>query len=441
MELKICRIAGELKKRSIKIWEKFGRKMSEKQKIVVIGGGASGFFAALNIATFYPDFQVVILEKTTKLLSKVRVSGGGRCNVTNACFELSELLKHYPRGAKALRVAFKEFSPKNTVEWFEKRGVLLKTEPDNRIFPVSNSSETIIECFLNEAKRLNIEILMQQNVKKIIPFEVNNDQNKQQFKLEINEKNNIICDKIVVATGSNTHLEGFDWLAMLGHEIEKPVPSLFTFNIPKNPLNELMGVSLENANVRISKTNLQENGALLVTHWGLSGPAVLKTSAWGARELSEMNYQFSTQIKWVTSLLEEDLRVTLTKYKQELNTRQIYNKNPFGLPKRLWEFLLEKIAILEKKQWTDLSKQDINRLTNVLINDLYEIKGKTTFKEEFVTCGGVSLQDINLQTMESKKIKNLYFTGEVLDIDGVTGGFNFQAAWATAYLVARNIGS
>jgi predicted Rossmann fold flavoprotein len=418
--------------------------MSEKQKIVVIGGGASGFFAALNIATFYPDFQVIILEKTTKLLSKVRVSGGGRCNVTNACFELSELLKHYPRGAKALRVAFKEFSPKNTVEWFEKRGILLKTEPDNRMFPVSNSSETIIECFLNEAKRLNIEILMQQNVKKIIPFEVNNDrndQNKQQFKLEINEKNNIICDKIVVATGSNTHLEGFDWLAMLGHEIEKPVPSLFTFNIPKNPLNELMGVSLENANVRIPKTNLQENGALLVTHWGLSGPAILKTSAWGARELSEMNYQFSAQIKWVTSLLEEDLRVTLTKYKQELNTRQIYNKNPFGLPKRLWEFLLEKIAIPEKKQWTDLSKQDINRLTNVLINDLYEIKGKTTFKEEFVTCGGVSLQDINLQTMESKKIKNLYFTGEVLDIDGVTGGFNFQAAWATAYLVARNIGS
>jgi predicted Rossmann fold flavoprotein len=403
------------------------------KKIAIIGGGAAGFFAALTCAEKYPQCKVTIIEKTTKLLSKVKVSGGGRCNVTHACPEISKLAKHYPRGEKFLKNIFHQFSVKDTLTWFEKRGVTLKTESDNRIFPTSDNSQTIIDCFLREANRLGIEICTATEIEKltVITTEIGNT-----FALQTKEKLEIF-DKVIIATGGMVKMEHATWLNSLNLAIEKPVPSLFTFNIPKNSITELMGVAVPTVKIRIADTKLAQEGAILITHWGLSAYAVLKLSAWGARILAEKNYQFTVLVSWLHTHHEEQLRQELYAIKQNIATRQIQSKNPFGLPNRLWDFFLQKLAIKPEKRWADLTKQELNQLVNILLNDAYEVRGKTTFKEEFVTCGGISLDEIDHNTMQSKKIKGLYFAGEVLDIDGITGGFNFQAAWTTGFIAGQ----
>lgn len=399
-------------------------------KIVVIGGGAAGFMAAITAKETALHAEVILLEKTDKLLSKVKISGGGRCNVTHSCFSISELCKHYPRGGKSLKKSFGHFYTKDTVEWFENRGVKLKTESDNRMFPESNTSQTIVDCLMGEIKRLNIRLCTHSAVRKI-------QVEAEGFKLQLN-KESICFDRVIIATGGSPKLTGLEWLSDLGYQIESPVPSLFTFNMPKEPIKELMGVVAPNTIVRIQGSKLKQEGPLLITHWGMSGPAILKSSAFGARFLADKNYQFNIQINWAN--FSEELYKELIQEQQQTN-RNIGNRNPFELPNRLWLFLLEKLEISPDFVWNQLGKKNANRLLNLLLNDTYQVSGKTTFKEEFVTCGGVSLSNINMQTMESKLHSGLFFAGEVLDIDGVTGGFNFQAAWTTGYLSGKNSAS
>jgi predicted Rossmann fold flavoprotein len=399
-------------------------------KVAIIGGGAAGFFAAISCKNHHPDFNVTIYERSDKLLSKVKVSGGGRCNVTHACFSNAQLVKFYPRGEKYLKKAFEIFTVKNTIEWFEKRDVKLKTEDDNRMFPVSNTSQSIIDCLLNETRKLEINIKMNHTVN-----EIRKENNI--FSLLINDSNYVQFDKVIITSGGSPKLLGFNWLAKLGHHIAPPVPSLFTFNMPDESIKELSGLSVANVIVKIQSAKLKQNGPLLITHWGMSGPAILKLSAWGARDLHELDYQFKIQINWLAIENEEVVRKHLGSQIEEFKKRKISNYNPFQLPSRLWLFLLNKIQLNQDQSWENIGKININQLINVLLNDVYEVKGKTTFKEEFVTCGGVSLNDISAESMQSKVCPGLYFAGEVLDIDGVTGGFNFQAAWTTAFIAGK----
>lgn len=398
--------------------------------VIVIGGGAAGFFAAINAADFHPHAKVTILEKSNKLLQKVAVSGGGRCNVTHACFDNALLIKHYPRGEKELRGAFSKFSTLDTVEWFNKRGVALKAEADGRMFPETDNSQTIVDCLIREAGRLKVKIVPQVIIKEIVPGG--------EITL-ITDKGELRCDRLVVATGGSPKSESYNWLRKLGHTIVSPVPSLFTFNIQDKALNALMGVSVAQVKVRVKDARLETQGALLITHWGLSGPAVLKASAWGARLLNEMHYDFTVQIDWLTRFKEDELREELFFLKENFAPKKVFNTNPFNLPKRLWEFLLLKSGITGSARWADTNKTQLRQLLNALMRDEYAVKGKTTFKEEFVTCGGVSLKEIDFATMQSKKVPGLYFAGEVLDIDGITGGFNFQNAWTTAWIAARSL--
>ncbi len=400
-------------------------------KIAVIGGGAAGFFAALSCKEHQADAQVVILEKTNKLLSKVKVSGGGRCNVTNACFRISELSKNYPRGEKFLKKAFSQFNTQHTIEWYESRGVKLKTEPDNRMFPVTDDSQTIIDCLLNEVRKMGIIIRKHSSVDKI-------EKTDSGFVLDINDEKETF-DKVVVTTGGSPKMVSYQWLKDLGHTIEEPVPSLFTFNMPKDPITSLMGLVCENATVSIRSTKFKNQGPLLVTHWGMSGPAVLKLSAVAARELSACNYEFEIGVNWLGTLNENEVRDQLDQKLRDIRKRKVINGKPFDIPSRLWTFLLEKVGFSSEQIWEGISKKMLNQLINFLVNDSYSVRGKTTFKEEFVTCGGVNLQDIDVKTMQSKVCPGLYFAGEVMDIDGVTGGFNFQAAWTTGYIAGKSI--
>jgi len=361
-------------------------------------------------------------------LTKVKVSGGGRCNVTHACYSIAELSKHYPRGERYLKKSFGYFSVKDTVAWFEGRGVKLKTEEDNRMFPVSNSSQTIIDCLMRESQKLGIVVHMHQSVLAMEKVGTG-------FKLELKE-HAIHVDKVIVASGGSPKLSGFNWLEKLGHSIEPPVPSLFTFNMPKEPIKELMGVAVNSISIHIQGTKLKQEGPLLITHWGMSGPAVLKLSAWGARTLHDLGYRFKVQVNWLAKN-EHEVREQLSGELEEMKKRKTANKNPFDLPNRLWLFLLQKADINADTTWNDLGKTKLNKLLNTLLNDEYQVDGKTTFKEEFVTCGGVSLQEVDMTTMQSKKCNGLYFAGEVLDIDGVTGGFNFQAAWTTGFIAGK----
>ncbi len=404
-----------------------GELPNKFQKIIIIGGGAAGFFAALSCAAHNPSAKVSILEKSNKLLSKVRISGGGRCNVSHACFSVGTLLKNYPRGAKFLKHVLPHFMPQDTVAWFEQRGVALKTEPDGRIFPVSDSSQSIIDCLLREAQKLGVEILTQQDVKQITR------QENGSFLLKIHPEESLEADKLIVATGGGTQRRHFDWLHALGHEVLPPVPSLFTFNMPKEAITELMGVVATSASAKILNTKLSQSGPVLITHWGMSGPAILKLSAWGARLLEESAYAFKVQINWLLDKNEEKIRQALLDFKMNATQKKIKNFD-LELPKRLWLFLLDRAQIDAEKNMQSVSKTDINRLAGILCNDVYPVQGKTTFKEEFVTCGGIDLAGVNPQTMESKAVPQLFFAGEVLDIDGITGGFNFQAAWATGHL-------
>ncbi|WP_339696986.1 NAD(P)/FAD-dependent oxidoreductase [uncultured Roseivirga sp.] len=399
------------------------------QNIAVIGGGAAGFFAAFSCKTHSPNARVVIFEKTGKLLSKVKVSGGGRCNVTHACFNNNDLVRFYPRGGKQLKKVFGQFTTTDTVAWFEERGVQLKAEADNRMFPITDNSQTIIDCFLKEANKLGIQVVVNANVNSI--------QSKNPgFDLKIGDKTQYF-DKVIVASGGSPKAQGFDWLKALGHEIITPVPSLFTFNMPKESIKNLMGLSVPSATVRVQGTKLQQSGPLLITHWGMSGPAILKTSAWGARVLSDLNYDFKIQVNWLGTMNEEELRTWFVNSLQTIGKRKIRNKNPLDLPNRLWDFFLEKVEIDGEGIWAELGKKNLNRLINLLLNDTYEVKGKTTFKEEFVTSGGVALSDVDFNTMESRKCPGLFFAGEVIDVDGVTGGFNFQAAWSTGFVAGK----
>lgn len=398
--------------------------------VIVIGGGAAGFFSAINAAELHPGSRVTILEKTTKLLQKVLVSGGGRCNVTHACYDNGLLIKNYPRGEKELRSAFSKFTTTDTVEWFKKRGVTLKTEEDGRMFPTTDNSETIANCLLNAAEKAGVEIKLQVTVKEIV---------KEKYFLLKTDKGDLRCDKIIIATGGNPKSDSYNWLRQLGHTIVPPVPSLFTFNIQHNQLNKLMGISVPQARIKVLNTKLQTQGPLLITHWGLSGPAVLKASAWGARLLNEMQYDFKIHIDWLNKYSEDDLREELLFQKENLAPKQIINTNPFELPRRLWEYFIYKSDTKPETRWADVSKKQLNTLLQALIRDEYVVKGKTTFKEEFVTCGGVSLKEIDFATMQSKVAPNLFFAGEVLDIDGITGGFNFQSAWTTGWIAASNL--
>ncbi|MBB6610389.1 NAD(P)/FAD-dependent oxidoreductase [Pontibacter sp. Tf4] len=402
-------------------------------KIVVIGGGAAGFFGATTCAEANPDAEVVLLEKTNKLLAKVLVSGGGRCNVTHHCFLPGPLSQHYPRGAKPLKEAFKTFGARETVTWFEERGVKLKTEADGRIFPVTDSSQTIADCLLQQARKAGVTIKTGTGVTRIQPPDHTTDK----FIVYLNNGSELKADKVLVSTGGNPKSTGYDWLRELGHPIQEPVPSLFTFNVPGNPLKELMGVSVPHAKVRIAGQKLEYEGPLLITHWGYSGPAVLKLSAWGARIFHDQNYSFTALINWIPTYTEESLRAELQHYRQA-HPKKLVATNPlFGLPQRLWKALATIAEITLETKWAELPGKNTNKLLEALLRMEVRVNGKTTFKEEFVTCGGIDLQQVNMKTLESRLHPGLHFAGEVLDIDGITGGFNFQAAWTTGYLAGK----
>ncbi len=398
-------------------------------KIAIIGAGAAGYFAAISCKNHFPEVNVSILEKSNKTLAKVKVSGGGRCNVTHACFSISELSKFYPRGEKYLKKSFGIFNTNHTVAWFNTRGVELKTEADNRMFPITDNSQTIVDCLTREAEKLGIEVRLGFGVDSLIKTENG-------FEITSN-KEIFLFDKIIVATGGNPKSEGFNWLSSFNHYIIAPVPSLFTFNMPSEKTEALMGVVTNNTVVRVQGTGLQQQGPLLITHWGMSGPAILKLSAWGARILNDLNYNFTLLVNWTGLANEEVVREKVMNARLESGKKKIVNANPFDLTARMWEYLLDRVEIKHDIIWSELPKKEQNRLINTLFNDAYKVEGKTTFKEEFVTCGGISLAEVNMNTMESRKQEGLFFAGEVLDIDGVTGGFNFQAAWTTGFIAGK----
>ncbi len=398
-------------------------------KIAVIGGGAAGFFAAISAKTHHPDAEVHLIEKSSKLLSKVLISGGGRCNVTHACFNNTQLSKYYPRGERFLKKAFEQFNVEDTVNWYKAQGVDLKIEDDGRMFPISNDSRSIANALLDQAKILGVIILLNSHVKHI-------SKSTDAFHLNIgDEKFNY--DNVIIASGGSPKKSGLSWLEELGHDVVSPVPSLFTFNMPKESITHLMGVSVPKAKLRIRNTKLETSAPLLITHWGMSGPAVLKLSAFGAIDLAALDYTFSVQVNWLDTMNESNLRIEVDNQGLDKEQKKIANRNPFALPSRLWEFLLRKSQISLDKRWIDLSKKELNRLVNTLTNDDYKVDGKTTFKEEFVTAGGVDLNNIEVTSMQSKKLPGVYFCGEVMDIDGVTGGFNFQAAWTTGWIAGK----
>lgn len=393
-------------------------------KVGIVGGGAAGFFSAITIAESNKSCEIIILEKSTDVLSKVRVSGGGRCNVTNALTGVNEFVNNYPRGYKELLSVFTRFNNADTVNWFESRGVKLKTEPDGRMFPVSNNSQTIIDLFLNLTKKLNIKIVTGFDVKKIIPM------NSKGFELKSRRGESLNFDKLLIAPGGFSTREKYGWIESLGHTVVKPVPSLFTFNCKDTLLRDLQGVSTRNAEVKVQGAKLSAKGDLLITHWGFSGPAILKLSAFGARILSETDYKLSLEIKWTdTDILKE------IKLKREESPLKHISTFPFrGFSHRLWEALILKTGINPEKRWNELSKKEIEKLVFVLTKSVFAINGKSTFKEEFVTAGGVNRKEIDFRTMQSKIVPNLFFAGEIIDIDGITGGFNFQSAWSTGYI-------
>jgi predicted Rossmann fold flavoprotein len=402
--------------------------MNQNFDILIVGGGAAGFFTAINTVEKNPSLKVAILERGSEVLNKVRISGGGRCNVTHACFEPNELVKFYPRGEKELRGPFHQFCSGDTVEWFEKHGVALKIEADGRLFPVSNSSQTIIDCFLEATKKLGISVLTNQSVQSIFKKDSH-------WKVET-QSETYLSEKLILATGSNPKV--WEMLQNFGHAVVSPVPSLFTFNIKDPRIVALPGVS-SLVSVKVNSTKLESSGPLLITHWGMSGPAILKLSAWGARILHDKNYQFSITINWLNDIDSDDSEKFLKELKLEHAKKAVSKKSPFDLTNRLWESLVLASGIESETKWADLSKNQLQNLSNQLTNCVFQVNGKSTFKEEFVTAGGIDLKEINFKTMESKLHENLYFAGEIVNIDAVTGGFNFQNAWTSGFIVANSI--
>lgn len=406
--------------------------MVDRLTIVVVGGGAAGFFGAIACAEKYPEHRVLLLEKTGQLLVKVKISGGGRCNVTHSCFDPSQLIKRYPRGEKELRGPFSYFQPRDTIQWFENRGVSLKTEEDGRMFPETDQSETIITCLLAAAKSAGVEILLHHGVQEI-------SKKEEKFAIKLSNGEAIECDRILVATGSYPKM--YPILETLGHSTVPLVPSLFTFNIPKSPFLDLAGISLPSVSVQLSAWGFQESGPILLTHWGLSGPAILKLSAWAARELHEANYHTPVLINWLSQISEEELRKELQQTKQACAAKAVGNTPLFSIPKQLWKRLITLSEIAEELRFNSLSAKQMQSLVQMLHAMTLQVEGKTTYKSEFVTCGGVALEEVNFKTMESRIVPGLYFAGEVLNIDGVTGGFNFQNAWTTGWIAGNAIGN
>lgn len=400
--------------------------------LVVAGGGAAGFFGAIQAAEMSPGMQVLILEKSSKVLSKVKVSGGGRCNVTHHCFDPIKLSHHYPRGEKSLRNIFKIFNADDIVAWFESKGIELKVEEDGRMFPVSDDSQTIIDCFIREALRMKVKIALGEGVIAVT-------KNDGSFSVHSNTGKTFAARNILIATGGNPNEKSYDWICSLGHTIISPIPSLFTFNDCEKKFKDLMGVSVEAAEVKIAGSKFSQVGPVLITHWGLSGPAVIKLSAWAAEYLHKIQYEFRVLVSWIGPAKEDDVRVLLSDQKRIRGKQKISSNPLFGIPQRLWFRLCELAEIPETKIWAELPQKNLNKLIEHIIRCPFQIKGKTTFKEEFVTCGGVDLKEIDPETMESKKVQGVYFAGEVLNIDGETGGFNFQSAWSTAYVAAKGI--
>jgi predicted Rossmann fold flavoprotein len=386
-----------------------------QKTLLVAGGGAAGFFCAITAARLNPQLRVILVEKTGKLLSKVKVSGGGRCNVTHACFAVPGMARKYPRGARFVSKTFHQFFTTDTIHWFEERGVQLKTEEDGRMFPVSNNSQTIIDCLMQEAEKYSVEIRIHHEVKS-----VEAGKNRAPFKLRFSNEWTLEADFICVASGGYPKAPMFDWIMQTGHAIEDPAPSLFSFNMPGNSITGLTGVSVPEACVKIAGTNLRESGPLLITHWGMSGPAILKLSAWGARLLKEKNYCFDITVNWLPEYHELSLRDNFQMIRQESGAKKIMHKNPWNLPQRFWEWLLEETGIGDIR-WADLPLTLQNKLIQNLCGQLFSVEGKTTFKEEFVTAGGVRVAEINPNTMESRIVPHLYYSGEVMDVDGITG--------------------
>lgn len=403
-----------------------------KADVIIIGGGAAGFFTAINAAEANPNLKIILLERGKEVLTKVKISGGGRCNVTHAEFLPKELTQNYPRGEKELLGPFHTFMTGDTIEWFEKRGVELKIEEDGRMFPVSDSSQTIIDCFLSETRRLGVEVLLNQSVKEI--------QKEKTHYIIHTSLDSFSAEKIVVASGSNPKI--WKLLEGLGHTIIPPVPSLFTFNIKDSRILDLPGLST-NAAVRVldakRKTLLESNGPLLITHWGMSGPAILKLSAWGARVLEPLKYQFQIEVNWLETISEEEVMEELKSLKYNFGKQTLLKYAQFDLPKRLWQSLLKAAGISESLTWAEATRENLQNIANQLTAGIFQVDGKSTFKEEFVTAGGVDLKEVNFKTFESRLCKNLYLAGEVLNIDAITGGFNFQNAWTGGFIVAQNL--
>lgn len=404
-----------------------------KEQIIIIGGGAAGYFCAINIAMLNPNLAITILEKTSKTLGKVKISGGGRCNVTHSCFDIDTLAKNYPRGAHFLKKCFYTFNTQHTVEWFAKQGVKLHTEADGRMFPTTNSSQTIIDTLSNLVHQYNIAIITSCTVNKIT---LHNDA----YTLTTNTNHTYTANKLCIATGGYPKIEQYQWLQQLQTNqllIEQPVPSLFTFNLSNSKeLLALMGVSAPNCIVKINGTKLSQQGIVLITHWGLSGPAILKLSAFAAQHIHSTNYNYSISINWVGTYTETALSLHWNSLTSHTN-QTVGNHNPLQLPTRLWHYLLQQATITLTSKWQNISKETQNKLIKLLTNQQLAVQGKTTYKEEFVTCGGIQLHQINHTTLQHKQLPNLYFAGEILNIDGITGGFNFQNAWTTGYIAAK----
>lgn len=387
-------------------------------RTAIIGGGAAGFFLAINLKKMVPEMDVTIFERSHRVLAKVEISGGGRCNCTNSFAEVRDLSEVYPRGHRLMKRLFNVFDYRKAYEWFEQQGVLLVTQEDQCVFPKAQDSHIIINCFLSLARQYQIQIVTGRKIQ--------HQEDVQDY------------DYVAVTTGGSPKGEGLKWLSDMGHEIVSPVPSLFTVQIQDSSLTALMGTVVEHVSVMIPSTKFRANGPLLITHWGMSGPAILKLSSYAARHLAEQRYRMPLSVNWVEKT-DAEIQAILYESTARFSAKQLSTLNPFGLPQRLWEYLLVKTLGGRTMRWGELSKKDVNRLVNVLTNDTYQTAGRAPFKDEFVTCGGVSLKSINPSTLESRHVPNLYFAGEVLDIDGITGGFNFQAAWTTAYTVASSI--
>ncbi len=400
--------------------------------LIVIGGGAAGVFCAVTAARLNPHLQVSIVEKTGRLLQKVKVSGGGRCNVTHACFEIAEMAARYPRGHHFVKKTFHQFFTTDTVSWFEQRGVPLKTESDGRIFPRANTSQAVIDCLQNEITQFKIQVQFHRQVQLIEPVVAG-------YLLHFTNGEIAACNYVMLACGGQNKLEQFDWLQNLSLQIAAPVPSLFTFNFPNHPLNQLSGISIADAIVKINGFKMPVQGPVLITHWGISGPAVLRLSAFAAIYIAEKNYQYEVVINWRSLYSETSFLQEIQRLRSNLPAKKVINGNFTELPVRLWLFLLQDAGIDELKRWADLTNSQMNKLAAAVCNFRVQANGKTTYKEEFITAGGIELSEIDANTMMCRRYPGLYFGGEVLNVDGITGGYNFQHAWTSGFIAGKNI--